>query len=156
MCMVIGVERDCSDVRLNTTKSPKKESIKWEFRKILPPKYIVFQTKKDFIQHSALFGMTSCTLCPSGVCRTGPWLHGSTLINKRIDSNATHTHVAVWPTVSKARLQKFPLLIVLRACVRTPSAPPLIKAVKQRRRPRQDTGHPARGGPRPRGSAATL
>lgn len=124
--MVIGVEPDCSAVRLNTTKTPQKRSNKLHLLEGSVQKvfflFLFFKTK-DSSRDSTLFGLTSCSPSPYGGCKTGPWLHGNALINACIDSNATrtHTHVALCPTMSKARLQKFPLLIVLHARVCAPA-----------------------------------
>lgn len=65
-----------------------------------------------------------------------------------------HTHITVCPSVSKGRVQKFPLLIVsVLVCVFCVSE---IKPVKQWRWPQQDTGHLARVWTRPRGRTAIV
>lgn len=113
VCLVISVEPDSSNARLNTTRHWSKT-----ISEILY--FLARRCTKSLLSFSSvpcwLFSLnTNMTAlpAPSNILRSAAVDLGSmeTLLSTHHRFQC-HTHVVMWPVVSKGRLQKFPLLIV--------------------------------------------
>lgn len=133
-CLVIRVEPDSSNDSLNTMWDTCATNCKCTVL-LCSVAGMLFFICLYIPWTSAWCHFLHETLWPTTVDRGSVNAHLSTQHRLRC-----HTHVA-WPSVSKARLQKFPLLIVcVHVCVLSMFK---IKPVKQRRWPQQDIGHVA-------------